>query len=267
MKLKTSLWKKLLADLQVFEEEIEEQTQDSEMMRLVMALEHLDLDEEEAAKIAMAMERGRRGAVLLDWGDHKSDAEQAVRTTPTKAEDRSRSPARSRHGFEEEPPIASGVSGCRSSTEIAGTEDEDRQHAPPGVTGMSTPQPDQSESASSSSKFSVSSTFKKLSKRGSGSSTIPEAVPPSSRAEGVMRELTDDVRTALERCCANTVDKPPEEDVQALQALAHKASGGVMVPWLNESLDNALDACTTPVSERSPENRRPLKRLNVLSVS
>eukprot|EP01043_Picozoa_sp_COSAG02_P064991 COSAG02_NODE_9669_length_2147_cov_8.871772_1_plen_59_part_10 len=59
MKLKTSLWKQLLADLQVFEEEIEEQTQDSELLRLVMALEHLDVDEEEAAKIAMAMERGR----------------------------------------------------------------------------------------------------------------------------------------------------------------------------------------------------------------
>jgi trehalose-6-phosphatase len=31
-------------------------------------LEHLDLDEEEANKIAMAMEKGRRNAVLLDWG-------------------------------------------------------------------------------------------------------------------------------------------------------------------------------------------------------
>ena len=68
MKLKASLWKQLLADLQVFEEEIEEQTTDSELLRLVMALEHLDLDEEEANKIAMAMEKGRRNAVLLDWG-------------------------------------------------------------------------------------------------------------------------------------------------------------------------------------------------------
>ena len=84
-----------------------------------------------------------------------------------------------------------------------------------------------------------------------GQVQVSEAVPPSISAGGVMRELTDEVRAALERCCANTVDRPPQDDLQMLQALAHKASGGVMVPWLNDSLIQALDSCTTPVSSSS----------------
>jgi hypothetical protein len=253
MKLKTSLWKQLLADLQVFEEEIEEQTQDSELLRLVMALEHLDVDEEEAAKIAMAMERGRRGAVLLDWGDQQRDVEEAVRTTPKKA-DHSHSLARSDDGSEEGIPTGGGVGKCDTSTDSAGTEGD--------VDSQPTDSPD---TASSGGKFGVSSALKKLGMRGSGSASgsdshspvsahpdspsIPEAVPPSVSAGGVMRELTDEVRGALERCCANTVDRPPQEDTQMLQSLAHKASGGVMVPWVNDSLVQALDTCTTPVSD------------------
>ena len=261
MKLKTSLWKQLLADLQVFEEEIEEQTQDSELLRLVMALEHLDVDEEEAAKIAMAMERGRRGAVLLDWGNQQKDVEEAVRTTAKKP-DHSHSPTRSDQGSEEGTPTSGGVGKCDSSTDSTGTEGEfDGQ--PPTVDAGSA-KADSPDTTSSGGRFGVSSALKKLGMRGSGSASgsdsqspvsahpgsalIPEAVPPAVSTGGVMRELTDEVRAALERCCANTVDKPPQEDTQMLLTLAHKASGGVMVPWLNNSLVQALDTCTTPVS-------------------
>lgn len=251
MKLKTNLWKQLLADLQVFEEEIEEQTHGSELLRLVMALEHLDLDEEEAAKIAMAMERGRRGAVLLDWGDQKRDVEEAIRTTPRKA-DHSPPPDEE---VEEGIPVDNGVSKCDSSTDSDGTAGDGDQP----VSSRSTGKADSLDIASSPGKFvGVSSALKKLGMRGSasgsahpGSPSISEAVPPSISAGGVMRELTDEVRAALERCCANTVDRPPQDDLQMLQALAHKASGGVMVPWLNDSLIQALDSCTTPVSSSS----------------
>ena len=252
MKLKTNLWKQLLADLQVFEEEIEEQTHGSELLRLVMALEHLDLDEEEAAKIAMAMERGRRGAVLLDWGDQKRDVEEAIRTTPRKAD---HSPTPSDDEIEEGIPVDHGVSKCDSSTDSDGTAgDGDSQ----SVSSRSTDRADSLDMASSPGKFGVSSALKKLGMRGSasgsahpGSPSIAEAVPPSISAGGVMRELTDEVRAALERCCANTVERPPQDDLQMLQALAHKASGGVIVPWLNDSLIQALDSCTTPVSGSS----------------
>jgi hypothetical protein len=84
MKLKPSLWQKLLEDLHVLKDEIEAGDQaakaaaaaaqagagSSDMLNLVLALDNLDVDEREAQKIASAMQRGRRNAVAsLEWGD------------------------------------------------------------------------------------------------------------------------------------------------------------------------------------------------------
>ena len=71
IKLKPALWKQLLVDLQEFEEQIEEAGErDSALLSLVMALDNLDVDEEEANKIARAMQKGRRNAVAtLEFGD------------------------------------------------------------------------------------------------------------------------------------------------------------------------------------------------------
>ena len=273
MKLKASLWKQLLADLQVFEEEIEEQTTDSELLRLVMALEHLDLDEEEANKIAMAMERGRRNAVLLDWGEAKEDAKQAVRTTPRKGDDHSHSPTRdSDDGMATDDSSGSGgFAKSAGSVDSVGSEGDCSDSLDATRTAPE-PEPEQPTTTSSGGGSGGGGKFgalKKLGKRSSGSSagsqspasersstsSIPEGIPPAASSSGggsgggVMRELTDEVRAVLERCCANNVNKPAQEDVQLLHGLAHKASGGVLVPWLKDSLEEALDSQTTPVSE------------------
>ena len=101
MKLKPSLWQKLLEDLHVLKDEIEAGDQaakaaaaaaqagagSSDMLNLVLALDNLNVDEREAQKIASAMQRGRRNAVAsLEWGDENPmDAAAAAATAAAAA--------------------------------------------------------------------------------------------------------------------------------------------------------------------------------------
>jgi hypothetical protein len=100
MKLKPSLWQKLLEDLHVLKDEIEAGDQaakaaaaaaqagagSSDMLNLVLALDNLDVDEREAQKIASAMQRGRRNAVAsLEWGDENPMEAAAAAATAAAA--------------------------------------------------------------------------------------------------------------------------------------------------------------------------------------
>jgi hypothetical protein len=147
MKLKPSLWQQLLEDLHVLKQQIEASDTasreanaagNSDVLKLVLALENLDVDEkvrlqistamlsppsdshwrciagawQEAQKIASAMQRGRRNAVAtLEWGEDMSAAAAAAAATAAAAAEAAGTPPRMRHHA----PMG-GIGGRRHST-------------------------------------------------------------------------------------------------------------------------------------------------------